>query len=69
MSHRFAWGLFIAAAVLISGLLVAFAVGRYPIGLGELLERLVRHSMIGEGMSQNELGFPVVGIEPDGVPR
>jgi hypothetical protein len=39
MSHRFAWGLFIAAAVLIAGLLVAFAVDAIH-GLGELLDVL-----------------------------
>jgi iron complex transport system permease protein len=40
MTQRFFPGLLIATAVLIAGLIVAFAVGRYPVGLGELFDVL-----------------------------
>ncbi|MBX9775395.1 MAG: iron ABC transporter permease [Xanthobacteraceae bacterium] len=40
MTQRFFPGLLIATAVLIAGLIVAFAVGRYPVGFGELFDVL-----------------------------
>ncbi len=40
MTQRFIPGLLIATAVLVAGLVVAFAVGRYPVGLGELFDVL-----------------------------
>ena len=40
MTQRFLPGLLIAPAVLVAGLIVAFAVGRYPVGLGELFDVL-----------------------------
>lgn len=41
MTRSFAFGLAIALAVLVVGLLVAFTVGRYPIGLADLVRVLV----------------------------
>ena len=35
------YGLLIAFAVLIAGLLLAFTVGRYPVGLGDLLHLVI----------------------------
>jgi iron complex transport system permease protein len=40
MTQRFFPGLLIATAVLVAGLIVAFAVGRYPVGFGELFDVL-----------------------------
>src|SRR5262245_54021699 len=40
MTHRLFPGLAIATAVLAAGLVVAFAVGRYPVSLGELFDVL-----------------------------
>ena len=40
MTQRFIPGLLIATAVLVAGLIVAFAIGRYPVGLGELFDVL-----------------------------
>ena len=40
MTHRFIPGLLIATAVLMAGLILAFAVGRYPVSLGELFDVL-----------------------------
>ena len=38
MTRSAAPGLLIALAVLIAGLLLAFTVGRYPVGLGEFFD-------------------------------
>jgi iron complex transport system permease protein len=40
MTQRFLPGLLIATAVLVAGLILAFAVGRYPVGVGELFDVL-----------------------------
>lgn len=40
MTQRFIPGLLIATAVLVAGLIVAFAIGRYPVGLGDLFNVL-----------------------------
>src|SRR5689334_12547807 len=40
MTQRFIPGLLIATAVLLAGVAIAFAVGRYPVGLGELVDVL-----------------------------
>ena len=40
MTRSAAPGLLIAFAVLIAGLLLAFTVGRYPVGLSDLFELL-----------------------------
>ena len=39
MTRSAAPGLLIAFAVLVAGLLLAFTVGRYPVGLGDLVQR------------------------------
>ena len=60
MSHRFASGLLIAAAVLVAGLLVAFAVGRYPVGLGELFDVLWSR-VTGQSASVSDATSPGTG--------